>query len=280
MGFYTILTACSSEPTSKAPDWTKQASRIVDNGYIVYVGNGGGPNQENAQFKAEGMALEDIANECSFIPKGTRVEDRYIEKGKYDYTAWVKVALEFQDCDHASKTTDPTEIKRVANSSFTSQLKRYQDFNETGVMPSQEEASNIQPLTDYPPVPAAAPGWAPTTHFYVVRQYIAYQNQVVILSPPTAYAPGAPETKAYVSAMQAPQQQVATAVAANPQLKTQPQSWSSLPDRPHVARPQNLQSKAAQAHELHAPEKSGAHSEGSGHHGGKGKRRRRPEKGP
>jgi len=241
----------------------------VDNGYIVYVGTGGGPNQESAQFKAEGMALEDIANECSFIPKGTRVEDRYVEKGAHDSNAWVKVALEFQECDEASKTTDPSQIKKLANASFTIQMKRYQDFNETGETPPADEVAEVEPLTEISPAPVRTVGWSESTHFYVVRQYIAYQNEAVILSRPTAYQPGSPEARVYTTQMQQPQQQVQTAMVANPQLKTQPQVWSSIPDRPKVERPAALRAHPnPHAKFLNPPRKnSGAHQGGDGHHG-------------
>jgi hypothetical protein len=272
-----LFTACSSTPIVTAPEWIHSPTRTVDNGYIVYVGTGSGPNPENAQFKAEGMALEDIANECSFIPKGTRVEDRFAEKGEHDSTAWVKVALEFQECDQASKTTEPLEIKRLASASFTAQMKRYQDFNETGETPASDELTVLTPPTTISPAPTRASGWSESTHFYVIRQYVAYQNEVVILSPPSAYQPGSPEAKVYTKRMQGPWQQVQTAIANNPQLKSAPQPWSAMPDRPKIVRPKTLEPKAnAHAIPYSLPRKnSGDHQVGDGHHGRKGKHRKR-----
>lgn len=267
--------ACASAPI--APEWIHSPTRAVDNGYIVYIGTGGGPNQENAEFKAEGMALEDIANECSFIPKGTRVEDRYNEKGEHDFTAWVKVALEFQECDQASKTTEPLEIKRLANASFTAQMKRYQDFNETGETPASDELTVLTPPTSIAPAPARASDWSEATHFYVIRQYVAYQNEVVILSRPSAYQPGSPEAKVYTTRMQRPQQQIQKAIAGDPQLKSAPQPWSAMADRPKITRPKVLEPKSnAHAIPYSLPQKnSGAHQAGDGHHDRRGKHRKR-----
>src|SRR6185312_16331964 len=120
-----LLTSCSSEQKPTAPPWTHGATRVVDNGYIVYVGVGHAPDPDRAQFKAEGQALEDLANECSMIPKGTRFEDRYSEKEEYETTAYVKVALEFQECDTAQRSLDPSEIRKLANVNFTEELKKY-----------------------------------------------------------------------------------------------------------------------------------------------------------
>jgi hypothetical protein len=96
-----LLTACSSAP--KAPEWTQHPTREVDGGYIVYIGVGEASNPERAQFKAEGQALEDLANECTMIPKGTRIEDRFVEKNDHFSKAYVKLALEFQECEQASR---------------------------------------------------------------------------------------------------------------------------------------------------------------------------------
>src|SRR6202042_1536036 len=111
-----------------------QPTRTVDNGYIVYVGAVEDISSERAQFKAEGLALEDLANECSMIPKGTRIEDRYMAKGDHDSTAYVKLALEFQECDQARHAVNPDDIRKVANVAFTDQLKKYQDLEATGEM--------------------------------------------------------------------------------------------------------------------------------------------------
>ncbi len=120
-----ILTACSSKPLADAPSWTKTPSRTVEGGYIVYLGTGEDSNLERSMFLAESMALQDLANECSFVPRGARVEDHYSEKAIYTHMSFAKVAVEFQDCDEAKKVTDPEKIKLLANSGFTEEIKRY-----------------------------------------------------------------------------------------------------------------------------------------------------------
>jgi hypothetical protein len=222
----------------KNPEWTAGSTRVVDNGYIVYVGKGEASNAERAQFKAEGMALEDLANECSLIPKGARVEDRYSVQDQHEYVAWVKVAVEFQECDQGRHANVPGEIQKVANVPFTQQLRRYQELTETGEMPDASEAGeSVEPPAEV----AAAPetGSYPVhTHIFVTRQYVAYQKEIVVLAPPAAYAAGTPAARQFAQHVTPAAEHVVTAEAQNPASRGQ--AWSRVPDRPAVARPAAL----------------------------------------
>lgn len=240
--FYTLVlcllfTACASEPKKEGPDWIRQPTRTVDNGYIVYVGTGDSRDTERAQFKAEGMALEDLANECSFIPKGARLEDRYIVKGKNENTAYVKVAVEFQECTEAQKTLEPSDIKKLANTSFTEQLRRFQDLEETGELPDKSEYAVLDMPTEVQPPPQTQPGMSESVHFAVMRQYVAYQKQIVILSPATVYPPNSTASHNFVTDLQPTVGQIQQTAAVNPTLVKNPQPWSKIYDRPKVARP-------------------------------------------
>jgi len=237
---------------AKAPAWIHQPTRSVDNGYIVYVEHADGPNLEKAQFKAEGMALEDIANECSIIPKGTRVEDRYSEKksaesqGWAGFDAYAKIALEFQTCDEGSKAVEPEQIRKLASTPFTEELQRFQQFDETGEIPSQAETASIEPPEQIAPAPVAS-STGGSGQFYVFRQYVAYQKQIVVLSPPTAYAPGSPQAAQFASTVTPAVHQVQTMAIANPTYRTNPTPWSKIPDRPTSMRPTALRSSPSQA---------------------------------
>lgn len=246
----TVLSSCSSEPKQEGPDWIRQPSRTIDNGYIVYVGYADDINQERARFLAEGVALEDLANECSFIPKGARIEDRYVGKKKNTYGAYVKLAIEFKDCDEAQKSLEPAAVKEHANVAFTETLKRYQDFAETGEM-SETRAGEIEPLQTVQPTPTFAGN--ENVQFFAVRQYVAYQKEVVVLAPPAAYPPGAPATQAYIGAVQPASQQVATYAEAHPEMKSTTQTWSRLPDRPTVARPEGLKARRSSFQQMRPP---------------------------
>ena len=236
-----LLCSCSSEPVKPpAVAWTLQPSRTVDNGYIVYVGKASANTAERAQFRAEGIALEDLANECSFIPKGSRIEDRYLEKDKNIYTAYVKVGLEFQNCDFSKKAIQPDEIKNLASLPFTLQLKKYQDLTETGEMPQTTELTEVTPPDEYVEAPTRAVSPNDNIHFFVTRQYVAYQKEIVVLSPPTAFAAQSQESQKFVAAVSPSMQQIQITEKNHPQYLKQTTTWSQIHDRPVLVRPQNL----------------------------------------
>src|SRR5579885_1472991 len=128
-----LLAACGSSqknPDSDSPAWVHQPTRTVDAGYIVYVGVSEDPLLDQARFKAEGQAIEDLANECSFAPKGARVEDHFEHVTSTDHglvhQAYSKVAVDFQSCEEAKSATQPDDIKKLANVAMAEEVKRYQ----------------------------------------------------------------------------------------------------------------------------------------------------------
>lgn len=255
------LVSCASEPKKSAPEWTRQPTRVVDGVYVVYVGSAAAPSAERASFKAEGVALEDLANECSLLPKGTRVEDRYSEVGTHETVAYVKVAVEFQDCESGRAALSPEAIRAIANVPFTEQLKRYQDLSETGEMPPAGAVAAVEPPAVSEPAPVRDARVSETTHFYVVRQYVTYQKELVVLAPPTAYAPGSPESKRFVGAVSEPSRQLLVMEKANPTFKTAPQPWSHLTERPELPRPAGLRREHRPA-EVHPPSTPAAQRKG------------------
>lgn len=249
------LASCASEQKKIAPEWTRQPTRVVDGGYVVYVGSAAAPSADRASFKAEGVALEDLANECSLLPKGTRVEDRYSESGAHEAVAYVKVAVEFQDCERGRAALTPDAIRTVANVPFTAQLKRYQDLMETGELPAAGAVPLVEPSVASEPAPTRDARVSEETHFYVTRQYVTYQKELVVLSPPDAYASGSPESKRFVSAIGEPARQLVVMEKANPAWKSAPRPWSHLTERPELPRPAGLR-RASRPAELHAPSTS------------------------
>jgi hypothetical protein len=243
------VSGCSSAP--KVPEWTQQPTRQVDGGYIVYIGVGEASNQDRAQFKAEGLALEDLANECTMIPKGTRIEDRFVQKGEHESKAYVKVALEFQECEQARHTNEPVEIQKIASVPFTEQLKKYQDLMETGEMPDKSEVAQVEPPAEMAAPPGRAPGWDDRTHFFVMRQYVAYQKEVVVLAPPNYYATNAPAGKTFAANLQPAADQIHGIQERAPALRTQ--AWSQVPNRPVVTRPTALAPRSRIAKPVNPP---------------------------
>lgn len=235
-----IAGCATKDPASDLPAWARQPSRVVDNGYIVYIGTASDHAAERAQFKAEGIALEDLANECSVVPQGARIEDRFVSHGTKDQTAYIKLGVEFAACEDAKKAVDPESVRRTASVTFTQQLKKYQDFAETGEVVAQGEETEVEVPADVAPAPELRRGDGDSVHFYVTRQYIAYQKEIVVLAPQAAYAPQSPESQHFAAAVVPSTQQVQTLAQANPQLAKNPAPWSQVLDRPRVDRPKAL----------------------------------------
>jgi len=287
-----FMSACSSAPTDPnaktpggpPPAWTQQPARTSENGYIIYVGNGEDATVERAHFKASGMAIQDLVNECSLAPKGTRTEDSYEQKpdGTHTYKAWVKVSIQFEDCEDAKKATDPEAIRKIANVQLTEELKRYQTMidepapealaggDNAGVNPALGNTGGssyngggggvrVVAVNDY-------------NSFFWARQQVAYTKEVVVLAPPTAYQPGTPQTAAFVHQVAPAQASVQQYEAQNPQTKTWNQSYSGSPVRQQMIQ-QQVASRAAAAPQRQLNNRAQGKQRGQG--GGNGGKRRK-----
>jgi len=258
--------SCSTTPSGPPkPDWITQPTRTVDKGYIVYVGSGEDNNAERAKFKAEAMALQDLANECSFAPKGTRIEDHFSENIKDFTESYAKVAVEFQDCEKAKAALTPEAVQQVANVALAEQIKRYQDLID-------------HPEPDETPVPIAiastsgsSTGSGPKiiqndSEFFVMRQQVAYYKQAVILAPPGTYTPNSTQSTQFTQNVQEVAHAVNSYEVAHPQIHTWANSYST---HRMIAPP-----IGARAYPSRGSNVGGAHRQGRGA-GGRGMRRRR-----
>ncbi len=225
----------TSAPDRERPKWIDGPTRTVDNGYIVYIGTGEEIADSQAQLAAEGLAIQDLANECSFIPKGTRVEDRYSEKLNNTYKAYAKIAIEVSACDEAAKITDPNEVKSMASQPFTEELQRFED----SIQGHSDEVVDA----DVPEKQLTRPEGAQFSsedHYYMARQYIVYQNQAVILAAPGYYAPGTPAYVNYTTHVRPVIMGVQSYSAQNPQVRNNPRTWSTMASQLRVTRPQSF----------------------------------------
>jgi hypothetical protein len=222
----------SSSTGDAVPSWTHQTTRTVDNGYIVYIESDDDQSRDRAKFKAESSALADLANECTFIPKGVRIEDRYDGKVGGIYQAYAKVGVEFQVCEEAKKASNPETIRKLANAPMNEQVKSFQEMigqKEESITEADEGASTeeqTEAATDGEVKPPAAV--RDDAHFFVIRERIFYAKRDVILSQPGTYAPLSPESIALEHRIAAPSAAVAGYEAQHPELMKAPRAWSSV----------------------------------------------------
>jgi hypothetical protein len=242
-----IQISCSTEPGSenKAPSWIAQPARTVDAGYIVYVTSGEDRSIVEATFKAKAAAVEDVANECSFAPKGTRVEDQYDQPKGILHHVYIKMALSFEDCQAAQNAIDPNAIKKLANVSLAQELKRYQDTVDLEArqdiqdLNESESSSQNDPLATASPVPHSpsnGPVYSSPSYvsYMVTRQQIAYAKETVIFAPAGSYPVNSPQSVQFTNTVAPAVRETNSYQASHPEVATWNHSWSSLPYKPAV----------------------------------------------
>jgi len=220
----------SKKTEAETPDWTQQPSRTVDAGYIVYIGKGEDRSPGRARFKAEGMALQDLSNECSFAPKGTRIEDHAEEVIQGVTHSYAKIAIEFQDCEAARNAVTPEQIRTLANPQLASEVKRYQDAIDN---PQPDETRPLEYANNNGPSGGGGGGGGvmfirSSSEFFIVRQQVAYSKQYVILAPAAQYPPMAVQTVTPVRGVVVANSAVRQYEIANPQVRSSSQTFSAV----------------------------------------------------
>ena len=158
----------------------------------------------------------------------------------------MKLAVEFQVCDHAKSANTPEEIRSVANSSFTAELKRYQDFMNSGDLNAQSSKGDVPPPEEWMNQADASAqavtsySGPPQAQYYAYRQNLAYHKEVVVLAGPTYFVQGSPEYIYVTRNIQVQNQNITQVVTANPALSKSTASWSKIPNRPVVVPPRSL----------------------------------------
>lgn len=252
-----LISACSSAPAPSSPDWIRGASRTVDGGYIVFVGTGEDPAPEKSTFKAESMALQDLANECSFAPKGTRIEDHYSERSGSTTLTYAKVGISFIDCDAAKAANDPEAIRKLASAPLAEQLKKYQDLVYAAAEPESEtKGGEGNPMLNSTSAP---PPIADEDHFFIVRQRVAFVKQTVILAPETVYVPSAPATVAVTRQLSSQNENLRVYEQSNPGVKTWHRSWSGFEKTTNAEIPKSIPHLARGPGKIGHPERPGIH---------------------
>ena len=239
------LAGCSSTPrkVSEQPAWIHHPTRTVDSGYLVYIGSGEDRQLEKAAFKAESAAIADLANECSFAPKGSRIEDRFSETIDGIHYSYAKIGLVFEECESAKKAVTPEDVIRLANVPMSEQLKHYQELY---YMAANDADSDDDDDNDGDGDGDEANAEAKTAgekvivrndpHFFVVRQQVVYYKQNVILSP-TIYRVEGPARAAYINQVTPATTQVQFYETAHPMLQNQRTGWSSMQNNPAIRYP-------------------------------------------
>jgi hypothetical protein len=233
----------SKAASNAGPEWTRQPVRTVDGGYIVYIGSGEDVLPERAAFKAEASGIQDIANECSFAPKGTRVEDRFDSVNSVgQHQSFAKVAVSFDECEQAKQTIDPEKVKVLANVAMTEEVKKYQDLVYNPPESLAEAPPGGQPVNGANPALASTSGPPVSDNgtYFIARQQVAFAKEIVILAPPQSYPPQAPQTQQYIAQVQPQTSQIQQYEGQHPETRTWNHSWSGYERNPTTPLPASI----------------------------------------
>ena len=201
--------------THPSKDWVQQPVRSIDGKDLVFVNSASDPVQARAEFIAVAKALEDLANECSYIPKGSHLEDRADTKRPEGFSVAVKLVIEDQLCEQAKKELLPENIKRTSNRGYTEQLQKYQ--LERNLALSEEPASRRENNVIHD-----------DNDFFEMRQHIALLKTEMILAGKDLDQLGLKHQQEILQTLSEEFAAAHTYEVANPTLKSSSLTWSKV----------------------------------------------------
>lgn len=117
------------------PNWVGQNSRRKENGRIYFIEKMDLHQMKSASevakyiYQVQAYALENIAVECSFIPKSSFVDDQFMKMDKAEASLYVQVYVDESDCLKAQRMTELDQIKLFANSGYSEQVFKYRNYS-------------------------------------------------------------------------------------------------------------------------------------------------------
>lgn len=210
-----FFVGCQSPPPAPHDefhrDLTQAPRRAIEGHQLVFVAIGEDRFSERARFLAESAAFEDIANECSLIPNGAKLEGVQ-EKAESTESRifYARAVVDRQACEEAKKAVKPEQIRLLADAALTEQMKKYQDI----VGEVNDPASVLQAAILKRPIRDEAA-------LMNVRQQIVYQKQKMVSDPGATVSPQ----------LQSLMTIVANFEKANPRLAGSKISWSHVQRR-------------------------------------------------
>jgi hypothetical protein len=170
-----FFSACSSAPreappAESRPAWISGPARSLEGDRIFFVGIGEDRSGANAKPKAEAMALQDLANECSLVPKEARVEAQGLEDEiGIIHRSFARVSVPAAACTKAREALPPAQIRALADPTLQARIRRYQSDYDP---PEQTETPGVD-----------TSALDPYSRYYALRQQVALAKQAVVLDP-------------------------------------------------------------------------------------------------
>ena len=216
----TGLSACGTASywsglTHPNKEWVEQPARSIENQDLIFVNSAVDPARSRAEFNAVSKALEDLANECSFIPKGTHLEDRADTQNPDGFVVSVKLVIADKLCEQAKKDLIPEIIKRNANRGYAEQLQKYQLENRSGFNDKRLSRREANLIHD-------------DIEFFEMRQKIALLKTDIILPSKNHDEVGLKHSQEVLQILSEEFAATHNYEVANPTLKSSSLTWSKV----------------------------------------------------
>jgi hypothetical protein len=180
----------------------RQSARATENGSLVFVESEDDVDPALARAKAEGLALADVANECSLVPRGARFEAQYLAKTSHLAQAHVKLRVPATACEAAKRANTSASVRGLGDAEAAARVRLFQERNGE---PRLEDARAGDEALAY----------------MIARQRLALLKQQVLLVPA-----GAGEEASFAEKVVALARDVERLEGSREQLKQSAQPWS------------------------------------------------------
>ena len=208
----------------------EQPGRSYENQNLVMVSSAKSNTESSAKFNAESQALEDIANECSFVTKGTRVDDQLAKREGNEVTVFVKIIVERSLCEEAKKSIKPQEIQKLSNLGYAEQILKNQIENEKKITfksppPNAKQKVELILAAEHPSM------IHDDGDFFMARQQIAFLKQATLLSTQGLFSQKLIESDKMRFVLAQKIQAAQDYETLNPALKSSAMTWSTIKER-------------------------------------------------
>ncbi len=208
--------------THSNKEWVLQPARSIEQQNLIFVSSAEAASKATAEFTAVSKALEDLANECSYVPKGTHLEDLVESQQADKVVVAVKLVVPLKICDQAKKDLLPEDLQRNANRGYAEQIQKYRLEKFTGF--SQNHGKLSVESDQSPETVKESQIIHDDNEFFEMRQKTALLKESIILSKKF-------ETQTWQEILQILSEQFSatqTYELANPALKSSSLTWSKV----------------------------------------------------
>lgn len=112
---------CLNQKDEMKQYWARADGRTQSGGWLFFSGKAAASSPAKAYFKAEGLALTRLVQECRLIHLKTRIIERCDEKVGASYLAYVRANITVKDCEKTQQESSQGQI----NEKFTKIYNEY-----------------------------------------------------------------------------------------------------------------------------------------------------------